>query len=156
MQSGSTALFSSANQSGWNGLQITISGDSSSGTYTIVSGYGKSWKISPAYGGSSNAVGAGFTLISPSPLSNITTITGAPTVKVQFGGTGSTHSVTANGPTWNPSNSPLAMWHLLCGPVDSIVVQNPGSGYSSSPSTTITGRRLDRDWRWELRLSRVA
>ena len=56
-------LVSPAQNTLWIGAQIQISGDSSNTTYTIVSGGGTTFTISPAYAGSSNASGATATLI---------------------------------------------------------------------------------------------
>jgi hypothetical protein len=134
-------LTTAAPQSSWIGLQVTIVGDSSSGTYKITGGFGESWTISPPYGGASNAVNANGTLITAYPVSNVIRVAAEPTISVQFGGTGAHHAVSTWGPVWTQESLvvPWAAWQLLCGPVPSVIVQVPGSGYSNSPSTTISG-----------------
>ena len=139
---GSTNLTSSSPQVGWAGLQIQIAGDSSSGTYTITGGYGYSWTISPSYGGSSNAVNATPTVSVPSPVSGIKSVTAAPTISVQFGGVGVPRTISIDGPYWGTATSahlPFFAYQLLCGPIDSIIVQRPGANYSTSPSASASG-----------------
>ena len=67
VNAGSAKLISSSAQTNWIGQQLQIAGDSSNGTYTIMSGAGRSWVISPVYGGASNAVAASATLSSVNP-----------------------------------------------------------------------------------------
>ena len=126
----STSLTTSVPQSAWinNGLQIA--GDSSSTTYTVTAGYGTNWTISPAYAGSSGAVAATATLVLAAQTASITGVFQAPTIQVQFGGTGSFETVQTQGPMWSPvsANMPIVAWLLQCGPVQSIVVQNAGFG----------------------------
>ena len=138
--SNTKSLSASAPRIGWIGSQIQIAGDSSSGTYTIVGGSGRNYTISPAYGGMSNALNVSATLISTTVTAAVTSIASAPTIQVQFGGTGSFNQISIMGPLGTPVSQymPFAIWQLLCGPVQSIVVQNPGHGFSS-PTTTITG-----------------
>ncbi len=124
----------------WINSQLQITGDSSNTTYTITGGSGKTWTISPAYAGSTNAVGASATLIQAGTPSVITSITSYPTIKVQFGGMGSPKAVQIWGPVWSPVSQvlPYAAWLLQCGPVQSLVIQNPGANYTS-PSVSATG-----------------
>ena len=91
-----------------------------------------------------------FTLSNASPavLQDVQSITANPTVSVQFGGSGAPYPVQAQGPYWLPENIsgtiagantvPFVTYQLSCGPVQSIVVQDGGSSYSS-PSVSITG-----------------
>ena len=140
VNSGSTALTTSSGQSNWIGQTLQITGDSSSGTYRVMSGSGNSWVISPSYGGSTNAVLASATQTATNPPAVVTGIASAPTIQVQFGGTGSFSTVNTWGPVGSPTTHslPWVAWQLLCGPIQSIVVQNGGSGYVS-PTASASG-----------------
>ena len=145
VNSGSNSLTTSARQLSWNGQGLQIAGDSSATTYNIRSGRSQNYEIYPVYGGSSNAVAAAATLVTSYPVSAITAIASSPTFSVQWGGTGSVYAVNSYGPVWSDSwastlvQNPFACWQLLCGPVESILVQTPGSGYSTSPTVAATG-----------------
>ena len=64
----------------------------------------------------------------------------APTIQVQFGGTGSFSTVKTWGPVGSPISQvlPWAAWQLLCGPVQSIVIQKAGAGYVA-PTASASG-----------------
>ena len=133
-------LVSPAQNTLWIGAQIQISGDSSNTTYTIVSGGGTTFTISPAYAGSSNASGATATLIQTGAAAPVQSVTADPTIKVQFGGTGTAETVQTWGPWWAPVSqcAPFAAWVLQCGPVASLRINNPGSNYTA-PSVSASG-----------------
>ena len=141
VNSASTSLTTSANQAGWVGQQLLITGDSSNTTYTIQNGIASAYTIAPVYGGSSNAVAANATLVTAYPVSTITAVNSNPTINVQFGGVGTSYPVAIDGPVWTNTSGllPCAAWQLLCGPVESVLVQNPGSVYSASPSVSASG-----------------
>jgi hypothetical protein len=137
---GSTQLVSSAPQANWIGWELQISGDSSSGTYTVIGGQGRSWVITPAYGGATAAVNAAATLIQNYPAAPITAINNNPTVSVQFGGTGGVDAISIAGPFWPSSGGcAFAFWQLLCGGVSAAIIQDPGANYSANPTVAASG-----------------
>ena len=73
----------------------------------------------------------------------VSSIAANPTVQVNFGGSGSPQPVQAQGPYWLPvttgtSTATYVTYQLSCGPVQSVVVQNGGTGYVS-PSVSASG-----------------
>ena len=140
--SGSAALTWSVPQLSLVGQKLTIAGDSSSTTYTIIAGAGTTYTINPVYGGSSNAVAAAPTMLPYTPTSVIQTVASNPTFSVQWGGEGSPQAIEiwAN-PVYTPATLqwPFAVYQLLCGGVASVLVQSPGHSYSASPTLTQSG-----------------
>jgi Bacterial Ig-like domain len=139
ISTGSRALSTSVPQSNFVGQQITIAGDSSSGTYRVIGGSGNNWTVTPAFGGSSRASGAAATNVTQNVPVGVTNVSAQPTINVQFGGAGSFESVQLGDAFFlRTSNSlPCVFFPLECGGVASVIVQNHGAGYSS-PSTSIT------------------
>jgi len=73
----------------------------------------------------------------PSTVQAINTVSSNPTISVQFGGAGSPRVVQIQGPYLN-NYTPFAIAQLSCGSVQSVVVQNGGSSYTS-PSASVSG-----------------
>jgi hypothetical protein len=169
INSGSTALTFSTSQSGLTGQLIQITGDSSAGVYTIQSGSGTSWVVSPAYGGASNASGAAWTyyygIVSVTPSGNNGShYAFTPTCKIVGGGSGAGAVITANAPVGGaitgytvsapgsnyntfvglqvdpPGTTATATPTVTAGAVASLAVVSGGSGYTGgSPEVIITG-----------------
>ncbi len=74
-------------------------------------------------------------------IQNVTDVAQDPTIQVQFGGSGSLHTVAAWGPVWAPTTKilPFVSYHVACGYVSEVVVQNGGTGYSGLASATASG-----------------
>ena len=140
INSGSRSLTTSVPQAGFVGQTITIAGDSSAGTYTVLSGNGRTWQLRSAYGGSTNAVGLTATNVTQNNVVAVTGVVAAPTINVQFGGSGSFETVQIGGPYYTPVSHtlPCVLFPLECGSVQSVVIQNHGAGYVS-PTATASG-----------------
>jgi hypothetical protein len=161
----SAATFSSA-PANFAGQVIQITGDSSAGVYT-VSGTGP-YTISPAYGGASNAVGAGWTyyygIVSVTPTGNNgnhyaftpnCTIVGggigtgaAVTANAPVGGAITGYTVTSPGSNYNafvglqvdpPGTTATASPTISGGAVTALTVVSGGSGYVTAPEVIVTG-----------------
>ncbi len=71
-------------------------------------------------------------------LVKILSIASNPTISVQFGGVGAAQIVQTQGPYWVDTTHelPWIAYQLSCGGIQSVVVQNGGTGYSASPTAT--------------------
>ena len=122
-----------------NGHNFTLAGTSSLTTYGSPLVYSPPTLVTP-YISKSGQTAYFFPLTAAGAIQSVSSIAANPTVQVNFGGSSSPQPVQAQGPYWLPGGSSLTYvtYQLSCGPVQSVVVQNGGSGYVS-PTATVTG-----------------
>src|SRR5262249_31741922 len=130
-----------------NNFISPITGNSSVATYAGPLVYAPPTAVN-AYVSKSGQTAYFFTTSAANgTLQNVTNVNSSPTISVQFGGPGTPQPVQSQGPYWipvfnsgaAPNSPPFVTYQLSCGPIQSVIVQNGGSGYASAPTVSITG-----------------
>ena len=132
------------NDASGNGHNFTtLTGPSSLATYGGPLVYSPSTLITPYISKSGQtAYFLSLSNTSPPVLQTVTNVNGSPTISVQFGGSGPFKAVQAQGPYWLPNvppQIPFITYQLSCGPVQSVVIQNGGSGYALPLTASVSG-----------------